>query len=73
MTATTGCGCGIPNRANYYTHVTLTREGETTDTDVYTCAEHTPADADPASVRQLLEWDGSEDWAIVEVTQTELR
>lgn len=44
-----GCGeavdyCGIPNKANYYLHVIVGREDETSYSDIYVCDEHMPAD-----------------------------
>lgn len=69
--------CGIPNRANWYTHVVFGREDETTYTDIYTCDEHFPGYPDgsmsEAELRTLVGWTDSDLWDVLEFHSTRLR
>jgi hypothetical protein len=76
------CDCGIPNRANYYVNVILGRDipggTETTETYIYVCTGHfVEAGMDErvsaVNTRKLLNWDGHEDWDILESTAQKLR
>lgn len=72
------CNCGVPNKANTYYFVIIGRGDSQTGTetsyvDIYVCTEHDPGTEHDYDVRTLLEFDGSEDWDILEVTRTEIR
>lgn len=77
MTDITQCSCGIPNSANWHTHVILTRMGETTYSDIYTCDDHFPGYPDGSmSMPELLgmfQFDNPGMWYVLEFESTHLR
>lgn len=65
------CTCGIPNKANWYVHVVLSKGvgsgTETQEVDIYVCNEHLTI-----HTRSMVNWDTT-GWAILEQKRTELR
>lgn len=66
--------CGIPNKANFHTHVVLIRPHpcgvgtEQSYSDVYTCTRHTDI-----NLYKILKADDVDGWDITDYTQTKLR
>ena len=67
------CGCGIPNKANHYVHLTIGRDipggTETSEVDAYSCDEHLPF-----NLADILHPDIREDgWTVLESESTQIR
>jgi hypothetical protein len=70
------CGCGIPNKADWYVYAVIGRPHESgfgteTDyTDIYVCDEHFPGYPDGSmsedDLRSLFAFDGADQWDVLE-------
>lgn len=60
------CVCGVPNKAAYYLHVIIGREGETDYSDIYLCRRHGGGIEDRDDVRATFRFDDSGSWEILE-------